>query len=311
VGIELTSKLQELLSKLELPESTSIHLVLSNLESTIEQLEGKLRTIQSLLARTRELGQHEAELTQLSKQIATSKTDQSELKEKRVQLTSILTQLDTSSRDLAERRTQLSETQEAVPTDHDVAKYREDLTRLESELRALEREQGQTTGSATELDRALAEKTAEIAGAERKLQVVEASLKALLDAELESIGASRDMETVLKTEAQARRRRDELVLLKAKATHIKQQQRIIDENQALSKAQEQLRTAEAALKCVQQRQHRLQQRSTEFKELYTRLESLQNETAEIVLNSVRRPVPPLIAHDYQFAWRIRPRITAL
>jgi hypothetical protein len=128
-----------------------------------------------------------------------------------------------------------------------------------------------------------------MAGIERRLEVVKAFLDSL-DTELKSVGATRDVRTVLDTEQRARQQRDELVVLKNKALEIKQDQRLLEESRAVSKAHDQLRGAEQTLRSVQSRQQRLQIRGAEFKNLHQGLEGLQNDTAEIVLENIRRPV---------------------
>jgi len=91
-------------------------------------------------------------------------------------------------------------------------------------------------------------------------------------------------------EQRARQERDDLTLFKNKALEIKQDLRILEQNRALSKAQQQLAAAEQSLKSVQNRQQRLQDRGIQFKNLHQSLETLQNDTAEIVLENIRRPV---------------------
>jgi hypothetical protein len=71
---------------------------------------------------------------------------------------------------------------------------------------------------------------------------------------------------------------------------IEQGQRILEESQAISKAREQLHAAEQSLKSLQSRQRRLQERSAQFKNLHEALGGLQNATAEIVLEKIRKPV---------------------
>jgi len=139
------------------------------------------------------------------------------------------------------------------------------------------------------LDRAIAERRSEIAGIARRLAVVEAFLESL-DTELKSVGAARDVRTILDIEQRTRQRHDELLMLKSKASEIKQDQGVLEQSRAVLSAQQQLRAAEQTLKSVQNRQQRLQMRSAQFKNLYESLEGLQNDTAEIVLENIHRPV---------------------
>jgi exonuclease SbcC len=171
----------------------------------------------------------------------------------------------------------------------DVATNKHALVEMDPLLKLLEHEQAQLQASLVELDRTLADKRAAIAGIERRLQVVTAFLNGL-DAELQGVGATRDVRTILALEQQARHRRDEVAALKSKALEIQQEQRILDESRTLSTAHEQLRAAEQVLKAVQTRQQRQQIRSAQFKDLHHNLEELQHDTAEIVLENIRRPV---------------------
>jgi exonuclease SbcC len=171
----------------------------------------------------------------------------------------------------------------------EIDKNKADLAEIDPLVKALEREQGQTQASLLDLDRAIADKRSEIAGIERRTQVVEAFLNSL-DAELKSVGASRDVRTLVDIQQRARQQRDDLALLKTRAMEVEQEQRILEENQAISKAREQLRAAEQSLKSLQNRQRRLQERSAQFKNLHEALDGLQNATAEIVLEKIRKPV---------------------
>jgi len=174
-------------------------------------------------------------------------------------------------------------------TAEEIAKNKANMLEIEQLLKSLEHEQGQVQASLLELDRSIAERKSEIAGIERRLAVVDAFLESL-DIELKSVGAARDVRTVLDIEQHTRQTLDELFALQTKAVEIKQDRRILDENRAVLTAQQQLLAAEQALKSVQNRQQRLQMRSTQFKNLHESLESLQNDTAEIVLENIRRPV---------------------
>jgi hypothetical protein len=79
-------------------------------------------------------------------------------------------------------------------------------------------------------------------------------------------------------------------LFKARALEIEQEQRVLEETRALSQAREQLLASEQSLKALQSRQRLLQERSAQFKNLHEALDGLQNGTAEIVLEKIRKPV---------------------
>jgi len=80
-------------------------------------------------------------------------------------------------------------------------------------------------------------------------------------------------------------------------------------SRALSKAQEALTTAEQSMISVQKRQERLQERAVQFKKLHQRLETSQNDTAELVLSSIRRPVQTLFqAMTAGCPWQIEFRL---
>jgi hypothetical protein len=163
------------------------------------------------------------------------------------------------------------------------------LLDIEQQIKAFEHEEGQLRTNVLELDRATVEKRMEIAGMERRLSVVDGFL-ASLDVELRSIGAARDVRTVLDIEQRIRSERDELLVFRENAAEIKQGQQMLEQSRSVIKAQEQLRETERVMKSVQERQKRFQMRNGQFKDLYEGLQSLQNDTAEIVLESIHRPV---------------------
>lgn len=198
-------------------------------------------------------------------------------------------QLDRVAAELNDQIGRIRSTLGASTTAEEIAKNKVNLLEIEPLVRSLEREQGQIQANLLELDRAIAERRSELAGIGRRLSVVAAFLESL-DAELESIGATRDVRTVLDIEQRTRQQHEELIGLRGKALEIKQDQQVLDEGRAVLKAQQQLRDAEQALKAAQNRQHRLQIRSTQFKNLFESLEGQQNDTAEIVLENIRRPV---------------------
>lgn len=174
----------------------------------------------------------------------------------------------------------------------EIAKNRADLLEIGLLAKTVERELGQVQASLSEWERANNDKTAEIAGVERRLQVVEAFLGSL-DSDLKAVSASRDVHTILDVEQRSRQQLDDMILLRNKAHEIKRDEQNLEQGRAFAKAQEQLTVAEQALKSVQSRQQRLQERAIEFKGLHQSLEILQNDTAEIVLENIRRPVTVL------------------
>lgn len=191
--------------------------------------------------------------------------------------------------DLANQIEKIKATLSAGLTDEDLATNKAQIVEVEPLIRALEREQGQTHAGLLELDRAAAEKRAEISGIERRLQVVDGFLDSL-DAELQGVGATRDARTILDIEQRTRQQRDAMVALRSAASTIRQEMRILEEGRAQLKAREQLRAAEDALKALQGHQQRLHARGLQFKALNSSLEGLQNDTAEIVLANIRKPV---------------------
>jgi chromosome segregation ATPase len=156
-------------------------------------------------------------------------------------------------------------------------------------IRSFEHEQGQIQARLNDLDRNIAERRSELSGIDRRLGVVQTFLESL-DSELMAIGATRDLRTVLDIDQRSRHERDQLLALKTKATEIQQDLRNLEESRAVVLAQQQLRTAENKLKSVQNRQQRFEKRGTQFKDLYESLEGLQNDTAEIVLENIHKPV---------------------
>jgi exonuclease SbcC len=177
----------------------------------------------------------------------------------------------------------------AGSTAEEIEKDKADLAEIEPLVKALDREQGQTQANLFDLDRAIADKKAEVAGVERRTQAVEAFLNSL-DAELNSVGASRDIRSLVDMQGRARQQRDNLVLLKTRALEIEQEQRILEESRAILKAREQLNAAEQSLRSMHNKQRRLQERSAQFKSLHEALNGLQEATAEIVLEKIRKPV---------------------
>lgn len=173
-----------------------------------------------------------------------------------------------------------------------IAKTKAEVAEVEQGVQKLEQEHGEARAKMSELERAMAEKASEIAGIESRLQAVQGFLDAF-DVELTTVGASRNVHSILEAEQRVRVGRDELVVLRNRAEEIKQDVRVLEQTRALSKAQETLTMAEQSMISVQNRQQRLQERAVQFKTLHQRLEASQNDTAEIVLSSIRKPVQML------------------
>ena len=203
--------------------------------------------------------------------------------------TSELDQVARLAGDLKQQIARLASEAGSAPDDEQHAKNRAELTTIDMSLRALEREQGKAYATIAELERGIGEVGSEVAGARRRAQAVQAFL-ASVDNDLGSIGASRDMTTVVHAEERARSRYDELVVLMGSLRDLEKQEKIREANRALAAAQEQYELAEQGLKSVQGRQALMQFRSSQFIDLQAKLEGVQNAIAEIVLNNVRTPV---------------------
>jgi DNA repair protein SbcC/Rad50 len=173
-----------------------------------------------------------------------------------------------------------------------IAKNKAGLAEVEQRVQTLELEHGEAQAKLSESERAIVEKASEIAGIESRLQAVQGFLDAF-DVELKTVGASRNVHSILETEQRVRDGRDEFAALRNRAQEIKQDARVLEQSRTLSTAQEALTTAEQSMISVQKRQQRLQERAVQFKKLHQRLETSQNDTAELVLSSIRRPVQTL------------------
>jgi exonuclease SbcC len=167
-----------------------------------------------------------------------------------------------------------------------------EIAEVEQGVQNLEQEHGEAQAKLSELERAIAERVSEIAGIESRLKAVQGFLD-VFDVELKTVGASRNVHSILETEQRVRVGRDELAELRNRAEEIKQDARVLEQTRALSKAQETLTAAEQSMISVQKRQQRLQERAVQFKKLHQRLEASQNDTAELVLSSIRKPVQML------------------
>jgi DNA repair protein SbcC/Rad50 len=198
-------------------------------------------------------------------------------------------QLERLAAELNNQIAKLRATLSSGASPEEIESKRTQLAEIEPQLKTLEREHGQAQATQLELDRTITEKATEIAGVQRRLQVVDAFLDSL-DNALKSVGASRDVRTVLAIEQRARQDREDLTLFKNKGLEIKQNLRALEQTRAVSNAQEQLAIAEQGLKSVQDRQRRLQERSVQFKNLFQGLQTVQDDTAEIVLANIRKPV---------------------
>jgi hypothetical protein len=173
-----------------------------------------------------------------------------------------------------------------------IAKNKAELAEVEQKVQTIEKQHGEAQAKLSELERAIAEKASEIAGIESRLQAVQGFFDAF-DVELKTVGASRNVHSILETEQRVRVGRDELAALRNRAQEINQDARVLEQSRALSKAQEALTAAEQSMISVQRRQERLQERAVQFKKLHQRLETSQNDTAELVLSSIRKPVQKL------------------
>ena len=167
-----------------------------------------------------------------------------------------------------------------------------EIAEVEQGVQNLEQEHGEAQAKLSELERAIAERASEIVGIESRLKAVQGFLD-VFDVELKTVGASRNVHSILETEQRVRVGRDELAELRNRAEEIKQDARVLEQTRALSKAQETLTAAEQSMISVQKRQQRLQERAVQFKKLHQRLEASQNDTAELVLSSIRKPVQML------------------
>jgi DNA repair exonuclease SbcCD ATPase subunit len=173
-----------------------------------------------------------------------------------------------------------------------IAKNKAELAEVEQKVQTIEKQHGEAQAKLSELERLVAEKASEIAGIESRLQAVQGFFDAF-DVELKTVGASRNVHSILETEQRVRVGRDELAALRNRAQEINQDARVLEQSRALSKAQEALTAAEQSMISVQRRQERLQERAVQFKKLHQRLETSQNDTAELVLSSIRKPVQKL------------------
>lgn len=100
-------RLRDLNAKLNLPEPTSVVAALSHLGGEIEKLENEIQVLLSLLARTRELGQHEAELNELKKQSDEASNAAGKLLERQAATTGNLAKIARQLQELASQRTRL------------------------------------------------------------------------------------------------------------------------------------------------------------------------------------------------------------
>jgi chromosome segregation ATPase len=264
--------MEETLRRADLPvqfDASAIRRAKADLETRVERLQ------EDLVQASRIEHEDESHCSQLEQAIAAK--------------TSELDQLARLAVDLNQEIVRLANDAQSAPDDQQHATNKAELTHIDMSLRALEREQGQLYATIAELERSLGEITAGVAGAQRRAQAVQAFL-ASVDNDLSIIGASRDMRTIVNAEERAKGRNDELVALMGTLREVEKQERIKEANRALANAQEQFTLAEHRLRSDQARQELMQSRSSQFSDLQLKLERVQNDTAEIVLNNVRTPV---------------------
>lgn len=166
---------------------------------------------------------------------------------------------------------------------------RTELTELANLLGQLQLAADRAMAQLTEFDRQLTENRAQRAGAQRQLEALE-GLLSRLDAELDQVGASRDVTVLLNLESTTRSQRDELISTGDRAVAVQRQLAQIERYHAHVKAEEQHRTALRAMDDLRRRQEKLNLRAAEFADLQLELERVQSSTAEAVLESVRGPV---------------------
>jgi hypothetical protein len=159
----------------------------------------------------------------------------------------------------------------------------------ESSLAEVRREIGGASAELTEIERALADKIAQRAGAQRRLDVIEELLRSL-DTELKAVGATRDVTVLVALEGDTRRRRDEAASLKARGQSLQQQLNEIEKHRAYVTAETQFKSAANTFEQLQARQTKLSRRGEQFAALRLELENIQNSTAEAVLSNVRTSV---------------------
>jgi exonuclease SbcC len=159
----------------------------------------------------------------------------------------------------------------------------------DSGLAEVRREIGGASAELTEIERALADRIAQRAGAQRRLDVIEELLRSV-DAELKAVGATRDVTVLVELEGNTRRQRDEAGSLKARGQSLQQQLNEIEKHRAYVMAETQFRAAAKTVEQLQARQTKLSRRGEQFAALRLELEKIQSSTAEAVLNNVRTPV---------------------
>jgi hypothetical protein len=141
----------------------------------------------------------------------------------------------------------------------------------------------------TEQERIYTEVRARKVGAQHRLTSVDGQLKTL-DEELQKVGATRDITSLLSLESSTRQQRDDLSTLKTRSLQTRDLLSQIEKNRARISASDQLRAAEVNLEQLQRHQEKQSSRATQFAALQKALEKAQSTTAEQVLNNVRLPV---------------------
>ena len=109
----IESHLRELNGKANLPEGTAVIATISHLEREIEKAEHQSRLLQGLLSRMNELGQREAELSELRRQYDEALSAEGQLRESRAAMSLTLAGTTERLNALASRRTRLRDLMEA------------------------------------------------------------------------------------------------------------------------------------------------------------------------------------------------------
>jgi DNA repair exonuclease SbcCD ATPase subunit len=170
-----------------------------------------------------------------------------------------------------------------------VSAARSAASEAEGALAELQHAVGRGRADLAEQERLLTEARAQKAGAQRRLISAEGLLNAL-DKELQQVGATRDITSLLSLESTTRQKRDQFAMQKARSLQVREELGQIERNRNRIAANEQLRTEQAKLDRLQRRQERLRKRAEQFASLQKELEKAQSTTAEEVLKNVRVPV---------------------
>jgi hypothetical protein len=201
-------------------------------------------------------------------------------------------------------------------TSEELLTARQDMALAERTVAGLRLDIGKVSAELVECDRDLADSAVRATGMQRRLEVLR-GLLGELDAELKAVGATRDVDGLLRVANETREHQDELIRYKMRAETLQQQFKELEVSHSYVEAKKRHAAAGERLQLLRIGQSKRSMRAEQFSALKAQLEAAQSLTAEAVLGNVRLPVGVLFramtagcAWDIEFALEESGRVEA-